>query len=228
MTTDSTPASLQPDFDAALVRAGITDLTPEMKAQLQTYCRLLWERNEVMNLTRHTTAEQFVFRDLLDSWQLARLLGQGEQVLDIGSGGGVPGLLLAILRPDLKLTLSDSVKKKARALEEFAAALGLPVEIYDCRAESLLESFRYDSTIARAVGPLVKLLPLLRQEWLHVGRLLVLKGPRWQEELQEARQASAFLDRELQLSVLAEYPIPGETWSSTILEIRPRLNKRDD
>lgn len=228
MTIDPNPASLQPEFDAALVRAGISDLTPAMKAQLQTYCRLLWERNEVMNLTRHTTAEQFVFRDLLDSWQLARLLGQGEHVLDIGSGGGVPGLLLAILRPDLKLTLSDSVKKKARALEEFAAALNLPVEIYDCRAESLLESFRYDSTIARAVGPLVKLLPLLRREWLHVGRLLLLKGPRWQDELQEARQASAFLDRELQLSVQAEYPIPGETWSSTILEIRPRLNERYD
>ncbi|MFO0261816.1 MAG: 16S rRNA (guanine(527)-N(7))-methyltransferase RsmG, partial [Planctomycetota bacterium] len=150
MTTEATPASLQPEFDAALLRAGIADLTPEMKAQLQKYCRLLWDRNEVMNLTRHTTAEQFVFRDLLDSWQLARLLGQGEHVLDIGSGGGVPGLLLAILRPDLKLTLSDSVKKKARALEEFAAALDLQVEIYDCRAESLLESFGYDSPRGRA------------------------------------------------------------------------------
>ncbi|MFO0264500.1 MAG: hypothetical protein ACK53V_22965, partial [Planctomycetota bacterium] len=64
--------------------------------------------------------------------------------------------------------------------------------------------------------------------WLHVGRLLLLKGPRWQEELQEARQASAFLERELQLSVKAEYPIPGETWSSPILEIRPRLNDRPD
>lgn len=228
MTTQPTVPPASSEFESALQQAGITELTAEMKSKLQKYCQLLWERNEVMNLTRHLTYPQFVFRDLLDSWHLSRLLGEGEQVLDIGSGGGVPGLLLAILRPDLKLTLSDSVKKKARALEEFAAALELPVEIYDCRAESLLESFRYDSTLARAVGPLAKLLPLLRREWLHVGRLLLLKGPRWQEELQAARQASAFLDRELQLTVKAEYPIPGETWSSTILEIRPRQNERPD
>ncbi len=226
--TESSPNNLSAEFSAALQQAGIDDLTPDIQTRLETYCRLLWERNEVMNLTRHTTALQFVTRDLLDSWQLARLLAPGEQILDIGSGGGVPGLVLAILRPDLRITLSDSVKKKAKALEEFAAALELEVEVYDCRAESLLENFRYDSTVARAVGPLAKLLPLLRRDWVHVGRLLLLKGPRWQDELQEARRCSAFLDHALQLSVRAEYPIPGETWSSTILEIRPRREAHAD
>ena len=70
-------SSIAPELTAALAQAGIVDLSPEIQSKLQAYCQLLWERNQVMNLTRHTTYEQFVFRDLLDSWHLARLLNQG-------------------------------------------------------------------------------------------------------------------------------------------------------
>lgn len=209
------------EFQTALQQAKL-ELEPAVEDRLRDYCRLLWERNTQLNLTRHTTFSQFVFRDLLDTWHLARQLEPGEVVLDVGSGGGVPGLVLAILRPDLKISLSDSVKKKARCLQEFAQALQLDVEIYDSRAESLLEDFRYDSTIARAVGPLAKLLPLFRGRWLNAGRLLLIKGPRWSEEQAAARQANLWSDRELRLQVLAEYPIPGEEWHSFLLEIRKR------
>ena len=78
-----------------------------------------------MNLTRHTTLEKFVGRDVVDSYQLGKLLEQGERVLDVGTGGGVPGVVLAILRPDLSVSLCESTQKKARAVEAIVARAGL-------------------------------------------------------------------------------------------------------
>jgi 16S rRNA (guanine527-N7)-methyltransferase len=91
--------------------------------QLARYCELLWDWNERINLTRHTTLEKFVTRDLVDTMQLAQLIDQEEAVLDVGSGGGVPGILLGIVRPDLKIALSESVGKKARVLENLVEEL---------------------------------------------------------------------------------------------------------
>ena len=84
---------------------------------LQDYVEMLWEWNERMNLTRHTTWDKFVSRDLIDTLELAKLLEPEETVLDVGTGGGMPGIPLAILRPDLVIGLSESVVKKARAVQ---------------------------------------------------------------------------------------------------------------
>src|SRR5213083_1476536 len=93
--------------------------------RLNKYCRLLWDWNTKLNLTRHTDYEKFVGRDLVDTLQLAAHLRQDEEVLDVGTGGGVPGVVLAVIRPDLKVTLCDSVGKKARAVESIIQELGL-------------------------------------------------------------------------------------------------------
>lgn len=209
------------EFETSLESAKL-QLEPRTIQTLREYCRLLWERNEQINLTRHTTFAQFVARDLVDSVQLSLQLGQGETILDLGSGGGAPGLLLAILRPDLKVSLSDSIKKKAKVLQELSDRLGVHVEVYDCRGESLLEDFRYDTITARAVGPLAKLLPLLNGKWFAFSRLLVVKGPSWQDEIAAARSARVWTDARYDLKQLAEYPVPGEGWMSCILEIRWR------
>ncbi|MGL4512618.1 MAG: 16S rRNA (guanine(527)-N(7))-methyltransferase RsmG, partial [Lacipirellulaceae bacterium] len=115
----------QPDNDSkalaeALAAAEIA-LPIEQFALLDGYRRLLWQWNERLNLTRHTTAEKFVTRDVIDSLEFAKQLGKDETVLDIGSGGGVPGIVLAILRPDLVVSVCDSVVKKGRVLEEITA-----------------------------------------------------------------------------------------------------------
>src|SRR5215204_5502083 len=95
----------------ALARHQIA-LPENQVALLDKYCQLLWDWNTKLNLTRHTDYEKFVGRDLADCVQLAAHLRQGEEVLDVGTGGGVPGLVLKIIRPDLTMTLSDSVGKK--------------------------------------------------------------------------------------------------------------------
>ena len=87
---------------------------PDAVASLQRYCELLWRWNQKLNLTRHTDEETFVIRDMIDTLRLATHLSDGERVLDVGSGGGVPGIVLAIVRPDLDVSLAESVGKKAK------------------------------------------------------------------------------------------------------------------
>jgi 16S rRNA (guanine527-N7)-methyltransferase len=194
----------------------------EQVARLQQYCQLLWRWNSRLNLTRHTTYEKFASRDLLDSIQLSRLLESDEEVLDVGTGGGVPGIVLAIVRPDLSISLSESVKKKARAVESIIVDLDLPVAVYPDRAENVLEDLRFDTLVARAVGPLWKMCKWFQPHWHAFGRLLATKGPRWTDERQEAR-ARGLLNG-VQLRRAASYPMPGTHSESVILELQAKRN----
>ena len=203
---------------AALARHHI-DLPPEQVALLDRYVRLLWDWNTKLNLTRHTDYEKFVSRDVVDSLALARLLLAGETVLDVGSGGGVPGLVLAILRPDLKVHLAEATGKKARVLESMVQDLGLPVQVFATRAEKQLAERRYDAVVVRAVGPLAELLTWFRPLWPSIGRLLIVKGPKWVEERGQARHMG--LLHRLEMRKAAEYPLPGTHSESVILKIWP-------
>ena len=205
-------------LEAALLRHAV-EIPAEQRLLLDRYCRLLWDWNEKINLTRHTDYERFVSRDLVDTLQLSALLLPKEEVLEIGSGGGVPGVVLAILRPDLAITLTESVGKKAKVLNDIVKKLGLKVRVIDARAETVLKQERFDATIARAVGPLAKLLTWLQPHWLSAGRLLAIKGPKWSDERGEARHRG--LLNELELRKAAEYPLAGTESQSVILKVWP-------
>ena len=189
-------------------------VTRQQSMQLAEYAETLWSWNEKMNLTRHTTAEQFVGRDLLDSYELSKLLIEGEEVLDLGTGGGVPGIPLKILRSDLTVVVCDSVGKKAEAVEQMVQKLGLDVEVFKGRGEERLEDSRFDAVVARAVGPLRKLLNLLSEHWFEAGRLLAIKGPRWVDERGEARTQG--LMGGLHLRKATEYTIPESVLRPTL------------
>lgn len=195
----------------------------EAIAKLERYCQLLWQHNEVLNLTRHTNFDLFVSRDLVDTINLAQQLRPDEDVLDIGSGGGVPGIPLAILRPDLRVSLAESVGKKAKALEEVVAELQIPVTVFADRAENLVEDLRFDVGVARAVGSISKLVQWFRGNWVSLGRLLAIKGPKWVEEQAEAQAAG--LLKNLQVKVASQYAVPGQAWESVILKIWPKGNR---
>lgn len=203
----------------ALTKAQIT-LPPAPIAQLEDYCRRLWDWNEKINLTRHTDYDKFVARDVVDTLQLAEQLPEASRVLDVGSGGGVPGIVLSIVRPDLDVVMSESMAKKARVLDDLVGGLHLTALVHHGRAEQLLTSEYFDNLTVRAVAPLKKLLTWFKPYWGAFGRLLVIKGPAWVDERKEAREAG--LMNELNLRKLAAWPLPGTESESVLLGIWPR------
>jgi 16S rRNA (guanine527-N7)-methyltransferase len=179
---------------------------PDQLARLEAYVSRLLEVNRHMNLTAVRDAEGVWIRHVFDSLALLpHLHGDLDQrALDLGSGGGLPGIPLAILRPDMDWTLVDSVAKKARFLEETAAEIGLSNVRVDTRRAEVLgrdPAFReqFHMVTARAVARLPTLLeltvPLLRLK----GRLYAMKGQQASEELKESRRAIERLAVDLRL-----------------------------
>lgn len=207
------------EFAAALEQAGYV-LDEPVAERLQQYAELLWQWNQQLNLTRHTDWAKFVTRDLRDVLELAPLIEPEEQVLDLGSGGGVPGIPLAILRPDIEVSLAESVGKRAAVLNEMVQDLNLPIAVYGARGEDLLEDFRFDAIVVRAVGSLRKLCTWVAPHWDSIGRLLVIKGPKWVEERGEARHYGAV--EGLHLRKVAAYPLGDGENEGVILQIVPR------
>ena len=199
----------------------ITNISPEAWNSIAEYCLQIWSWNQSINLTRHTTPELFVKRDLLDAWHLAKLLEPNEEILDIGAGGGVPGILVAILRPDVQVTLCDSVAKKMTVVNRVIDHLQLKIPVYPLSVQKVLEEFRYDTLTARAVGPLSRLCTWLQDDWHKFRRLLAIKGPKWVEERGETRHKG--LLKNIELRRVAGYTMPDTESESTILQLlRPR------
>lgn len=200
------------------------ELPDDQVEQLDTYRHLLWDWNGKLNLTRHTTFNKFVTRDLVDTLELAKLLERGERVLDVGSGGGVPGIILAIVRPDLRVSLCESVKKKAVVLQSMIDEMGLPVMVYASRAEDLLEATTFDTLVARAVASMKKMLTWLAPRWDAFDRLLLIKGRKWPDERGEARHYSLLNDKDLRK--VSEYLTPRSDAQSVILSITEKQSDK--
>jgi 16S rRNA (guanine527-N7)-methyltransferase len=216
------PRELAGAIAAEAARIGIT-VPPGAAERLASYAASLWAWNERLNLTRHTDVGRFVSRDIGDSAALLDHLAHGERVLDVGTGGGVPGVILAILRPDLRVELSDSVAKKARAVAEIVREAGLSLPVHAAAAQELVASrpagaARFDTLVARAVAPLSKLLGWFEPRAEAFGRLLVIKGPRWEEELAEARVKR--LGKKVSIRRISSWPLMGTDNESVLLEIR--------
>lgn len=185
---------------------------------LARYAEMLWQMNESLNLTRHTDLDTFVGRDIVDTLQLAKFIGPEERVLDVGSGGGVPGIPLAILRPELKVDLCESVAKKAKVLKQFVSDLGIPVAVRTGRAEAIVTKKRYHVLTMRAVGPIWKVGLWFRAVWIRFDRILALKGPKWLEEVQEAKERKT-LGKTI-VSCLGEYDLQGADGKAVVVEFR--------
>jgi 16S rRNA (guanine527-N7)-methyltransferase len=136
-------------------------------------------------------------RHLMNSAAVAELLEHGERVVDIGSGAGLPGIPLAIARPDLEVTLLEPLLRRSEFLKDVVAELGLSVEVVRGRAEASWVRERFgerDVAVSRAVAALDKLtkwsMPLVRPG----GRMIAIKGERAPAEVEEHRRGMAALD----------------------------------
>lgn len=147
-------------------------------AALLTYLDLLARWNRAFNLTAVRAPEQMVALHLLDS--LAALpFVRGRRLLDIGSGAGLPGLVVAIARPAMRCILLDSGSKKTRFCRQAVATLGLDnVEVVTARAEDYRAEPGFDTVTARAFAPLDRVVELARPHLAAGARVLALKGPR--------------------------------------------------
>lgn len=204
-------------------RAGEMGISLPEGAQeaFDTYFSMLRQRNETMNLARGIDDEdEACDRHFIDSLTLLKAADfpQGASVIDVGSGAGFPGLVLSIARPDLRITLLDSLGKRVTFLSEVIEALHLSASAVHARCEDaakqppLREAF--DFAVARAVAGM----PVLC-EWLSPfikpgGRMAVLKGPSVEEELAQAENAmrEMKLKREKLLTVVP----PGRDWDHKV------------
>ena len=197
------------------------EIPADQLAKLQEYCLALWDWNSKLNLTRHIDFDTFARRDLLDTVHLAQHMDNAEEVLDVGTGGGVPGVPLAILRPDLRISVCDSVGKKIRAVDDIVQQLKLPIAVHAARVQDVLQDLRYDTLVTRAVGSLSQLCGWLRHDWHNFRRLLAIKGPRWSDEKGEARHRG--LLNGIRIRRIDAYKMPGTESESVILQIeKPR------
>jgi 16S rRNA (guanine527-N7)-methyltransferase len=165
------------------VRALGLDLDETQLAKLVAHLDLLDEWGTRMNLTAIRERDQQVTKHLLDSLSVRPFL-RGERIADVGSGAGFPGIPLAIVEPGRRFTLIESTGKKCRFLEHVRDTLALAnVEVVQARGESYRPEQRFETVIARAVGPLADLVryagPLLAGD----GRLLAMKGRYPEDEL---------------------------------------------
>jgi 16S rRNA (guanine527-N7)-methyltransferase len=159
-------------------------LPPEFASRIEDYVGLLLRANKRLNLTRITEPHEIARLHLLDAVARVTLLDTtgARSAVDLGSGGGIPGIPLAIARPEIRWVLVDSVSKKAAVLREFVKALSLPnVSVIAERAETMgrspLHRERYDFVAARACAPLPVLAELAMPLLAIDGTLLAWKGP---------------------------------------------------
>jgi 16S rRNA (guanine527-N7)-methyltransferase len=166
----------------------------DMACQLNSLVQRFVEQGSVRGVTALKTAEQILAEFILDSLGGAASLPPRGRVIDIGTGGGVPGLVLAIVRPDLEFVLTDSASKKTTWVSETVYALQLKnVEVVTCRLEILGHDpeFRghFEAVTAKALASLNVLLELAVPLLKVGGRLIAYKGPALTEELQESQFA---------------------------------------
>jgi 16S rRNA (guanine527-N7)-methyltransferase len=158
-------------------------LDPAQAARLTAHLDLLDDWNTRMNLTAIRERPAQITKHVLDSLSVLPRL-RGTRIADVGSGAGFPGIPLAIVDPGRHYTLIESTGKKCRFLEHVREALELAnVEVVQARAEAYQPVTRYDTVVARAVGPVADLVRQAGPLVAGGGRLLAMKGRYPEEEL---------------------------------------------
>ncbi len=201
------------------------NLTPAQQEAFRVYQRELLEWNQRHNLTAIREPEKIVIRHFLDSLSCALVLRNAppQRVADVGTGAGFPGLPLKLVYPRLRLTLVESVGKKADFCEHMVDVLGLQeVTVYRGRAETIGQDSahreQYDWVLARAVA----LMPVLAEYLLPLARVgghaLAMKGERAPAEVQAAERACRMLGGSVQRLVPVTLPGVAEQRYLVVLD----------
>lgn len=159
------------------------DLNPQQHTQLLDYLALLFKWNSVYNLTSVRDPMQMVTHHLLDSLAAVPAFASAKRVLDVGAGGGLPGIVLAIARPDMQVALIDTVHKKTAFLTQVKAELGLAnVTVHTMRVEQLRVAQPFDVITSRAFADLSDFVNWSGHLLEEGGQFIALKGTAPAEE----------------------------------------------
>ena len=161
------------------------DLSDSQLAQLIDYLALMAKWNSVYNLTSLRDPMQMVTHHLLDSLAAVPAFAGAENVLDVGAGGGLPGIVLAIARPGMKVSLIDTVHKKTAFLTQVKAELGLAnVTVYTGKVQELQAPRKFDVITSRAFADLSDFVNWSGHLLADGGRFIALKGVAPEDERQ--------------------------------------------
>lgn len=210
-------------FENFLEREGVK-ITESKFNKLNLFVQILMKKNEQLNLTRITSEEEVWVKHIFDSLIPTRFLKFKKDglVMDLGTGGGIPGIPLAILHPSVNFVLVDSVNKKADAIREFVKDLGLRnVKVLCARAEELGRNpehrEQYDIVLSRALAQLPILIeycvPLIHP----YGIVGAYKGPDYVDELMRSKNAIAKLHAEQ--PKVSYYKLPGGMGTRSFIQV---------
>jgi 16S rRNA (guanine527-N7)-methyltransferase len=203
-----------------ILSSGLRELgiepTERVLDSFDTYLRELKKWNKVYNLTAITDDKEIIVKHFLDSLLYLKAFPEGIQTLcDVGSGGGFPGIPIAIIRPDLLITLLEPSRKKIAFLRQVRRLLSLEnVEVLDFRAEDIADS-RFDAVLTRATFSVADLLKKAGHLIAEDGYLILNKGPRFEEEIVK-------VPAEVTTEVIA-IPLAGGNTTRNLIRIRKSL-----
>lgn len=200
---------------SGLKKLGIT--VPDSDQQrFIAYVRLLAKWNNAYNLTAVRDPEEMITRHVLDSLTLLPYL-HGKRLLDIGSGAGLPGIPLAIARPDLSFTLVDANAKKTRFIVQTIGELGLKnVDVVQVRVENYRPAQKFDTLMSRAFASIADMLANTQHLCAPDGRFLAMKGVHPREELTTIPAGYAVQE-------VAALQVPGLAAARHVVIITPPL-----
>lgn len=172
-------------LEDGIARLGLEVNTAQVDA-LMDYLALLQKWNKAYNLTAIKDPKQMVIYHVLDSLAIAPYI-TGQTVLDVGTGAGMPGVMLAILYPEKHITLLDSNGKKTRFLQHLKREMGLNnISIINERVEAVSTDSQFDCITSRAFASLSDMVALTRHLLAPTGRIAAMKGPKAKQEMMDA------------------------------------------
>jgi 16S rRNA (guanine527-N7)-methyltransferase len=179
---------------AALLAAGVAemglDVSSEAQQKLLQYLSLLNKWNKVYNLTAVRDPLEMVTLHLLDSLSVLPYI-KAKNLLDVGSGGGLPGIVLAICKPELQVTTIDTVQKKAIFMRQVKGELGLSnLEVVHARVENFKPVEKFEAIISRAFSEIALFVKLTQHLLADNGQWLAMKGLAPMDELKNLQKKS--------------------------------------
>lgn len=172
----------------------IIDIDNEKIKQLYDYMKNILKWNEVINLTAIKDENEFIMKHFIDSLTILKYINENSKMIDIGTGAGFPGMPVKIVKPNLDITLVDSVNKKINVLKDIAEKMSIQkINLIHSRIEDIANQKEYreqfDYVTSRALSNITTLseymLPFLKIN----GKAICMKGPNFEEELENSKKA---------------------------------------